>query len=126
LSRQAVEALRELRLLTGTEAWVFPQARKRDKPLSENAILYAIGALGFKGKMTGHGFRAVASTLLHEAGWPKGAIDAQLAHEKADDTDAAYDRSQHLETRRRMMQAYADMLDQLEGATNIVHIRTAA
>jgi integrase len=114
LSRQAVETLRMLRKITESNPLVFPQSRKKEKPISENAILFAIYALGYKDKMTGHGFRAVASTLLHESGWPHGAIEAQLAHEKADATSAAYDRAEYIDTRHAMMQAYADMLDSLE------------
>lgn len=141
LSRQAVEALRELRKVTGGRGWVFPQSRKRDQPLSENAMLYAIWGMGYKDRMTGHGFRAVASTLLHEAGWPHEAIEAQLAHEKSDETSARYNRAEYLKTRREMMQAYADMLDaiektgakavpmrgaRLDGGTNAEHMTTAS
>jgi len=130
LSRQAAALLVGLKARTGNGTLVFPQSRDLLKPISENAILHAISAIGFKGKMTGHGFRAVASTLLHEAHWADGAIEAQLAHEKADAVVAAYDRSQHLDTRRRMMQAYADMLDAIEKETaagsNVVPMRAAA
>lgn len=128
LSRQAVDVLKDLKRITGGRGWVLPQSRKRDKPLSENGILYALSGMGYAGKMTGHGFRAVASTLLHEAGWPHDAIEAQLAHEKADATSAAYDRGQRLEVRRRMMQAYADLLDELEKdrPAEVVQLRRAA
>lgn len=128
LARQAVDVLKDLKRVTGGRGWVLPQSRKRDKPISENAILYALGGMGFASRMTGHGFRAVASTLLHEAGWPHDAIEAQLAHEKADATSAAYDRGQRLEVRRRMMQAYADLLDEIEKdrPAEVVQLRRAA
>lgn len=127
LSKQAVAVLRELRTISGGEL-VFPQSRKRGETISENAILYAIWGMGYKDKMTGHGFRAVASTLLHDAKWQHEAIEAQLAHEQADSTAAAYNRADYMETRRDMMQAYADMLDTLEGvmqATVVPFRRTA-
>lgn len=114
LSSQAVTILKDLKRVTGQEAWVLPQSRKRAKPISENAVLYALAGMGYAGRMTGHGFRAVASTLLHEAGWPHDTIEAQLAHEKPNATVAAYDRSQHLQKRREMMQAYAGMLEDFE------------
>lgn len=115
LSRQAVEILREIKELGSAGSLVLPHERKPDKPLSENAFLYALGALGYKGRMTGHGFRAVASTLLNEAGFPTAMVDAQLAHEKTDDVSRRYNRAEYLDRRRLMLQWYADALDRLQG-----------
>ena len=67
LSRQAVEVLRELRAMAGDSEYILP-GRNRDKPISNNTLLFALYRLGYKGKMTGHGFRAVASSMLNEAG----------------------------------------------------------
>ena len=79
LSRQALAILRELRAIGGGSRYVFP-GRNPDKPISNNTMLFALYRLGYKGKMTGHGFRAVASTILNEAGLPPDVIERQLAH----------------------------------------------
>ena len=79
LSRQSVEALREMRAIGGGSRYVFP-GRNPDKPISNNTMLFALYRLGYKGKMTGHGFRAVASTILNEAGFRGDVIERQLAH----------------------------------------------
>jgi integrase len=116
LAPQVVELLRELRRVNRGEL-VFAQSRKADSPISENTVLYALAGMGYQGRMTGHGFRAVASTMLHEAGWPPGAIEQQLAHSKSDAVVGAYDRSQHLATRRAMMTWYAATLNALRDGT---------
>ena len=114
LSGQAVAALRELREIGGGDGVrVMPHARKSGATLSENAFLYALAGLGYKGRMTGHGFRAVGSTVLHEAGFAHELIEAQLAHEQADDVARRYNRAEYLDRRRAMLQWYADTLDRL-------------
>lgn len=114
LSAQAVAALQELRELgVGDGVRVMPHARKFGATLSENAFLYALAGLGYKGRMTGHGFRAVGSTVLHEAGFAHELIEAQLAHEQADDVARRYNRAEYLDRRRAMLQWYADTLDRL-------------
>jgi integrase len=81
LSRQVVEILREIQPLTGSGRYVFPGNRSVDRPMSENTIVAALRYLGFEqGKMTAHGFRSMASTLLHEMGWNSDVIERQLAH----------------------------------------------
>ncbi len=81
LSRQAVEVLRELQPLTGTGRYVFPGERSYARPMSENTVLGALRRLGYeKGEMTGHGFRSMASTILHELGWASEVVERQLAH----------------------------------------------
>jgi len=83
--------------------------------MSENTILAALRRMGYeKSEMTGHGFRAMASTLLHEQGWPSDVIERQLAHTERNSIKAAYNHAQHLPERRRMMQAWADNLDTLK------------
>ena len=82
--------------------------------MSENTILYALRRIGYaKGEMTGHGFRSMASTLLHELGWKHEAIERQLAHSEPNTVSAAYNFAEHLTERRKMMQAWADYLDDL-------------
>ena len=118
LSRQAVEILRELHPLTGQGRYVFPSARtpRGDRPMSDNAILAALRRLGIgKEEMTGHGFRAMARTILDEVlGFRPDYIEHQLAHVVRDPHGRAYNRTAHLPQRRKMMQAWADYLDQLK------------
>lgn len=116
LSRQAVEVLRELREYTGDGEYLFPHERKREKPMSENAMLYALWSMGYRGRMTGHGFRALGSTILNEAGYRTVVIERALAHEISDKVEAAYNRAEYLEERREMLQWYADKLQTGGGA----------
>jgi integrase len=129
LSRQSVEILRELEPLTNTPIpakpdaprYVFPGARSRERPMSENAVLAALRRMGYsKEEMTGHGFRSMASTLLHERGWNHQAIERQLAHAERNAVSAAYNFAEHLPERRRMMQAWADYLDALKGGAKVI------
>lgn len=112
LSRQALAILEQLRPLTGHQGHVFFNHSTR-KPYSENAFLTALWRMGYKGRMTGHGFRGLASTILHEQGYMHDAIERQLAHTPRDQVSAAYNHAQHLDYRRRMMQEWADYLDTL-------------
>lgn len=116
LSRQAVAILRELHPLTGHARYVFPNPRTDDKPMSGNAVLSAMRYMGIpKEDMTGHGFRAMARTLLHERlKFPAEVIEHQLAHKVADALGAAYNRTRFLDDRKIMMQAWADYLDVLK------------
>ena len=83
--------------------------------MSENAVLAALRRMGYtKEEMTGHGFRSMASTLLHEQGWTHHAIERQLAHAERNQVSAAYNFAEHLPERRKMMQAWADYLDGLK------------
>lgn len=114
LSRQAVAILKEQKAETAhlNTPWVFPsQVRPRD-PMSNNTILFAIGRMGYKGRMTGHGFRALAMSAIKERlGYRHEVVDRQLAHAPANKVDRAYDRAQFLEERTQMMQDWADYLD---------------
>lgn len=129
LSRQAIEILRELEPKTGrgipakpdAPRYLFPGARSRERPMSENAILAALRRMGYpKEEMTGHGFRSMASTLLHEQGWNHQAIERQLAHAERNAVSAAYNYSEHLQVRRNMMQAWADYLDSLKHGADVI------
>jgi integrase len=117
LARQAVEILIDLHLLTGRGEYVFPNGRSRQRPMSENGVLYAIRSLGIdKDEMSGHGFRATARTLLDEVlGFRPELIEHQLAHAVKDPLGRAYNRTHHLDQRREMMQVWADYLDELKG-----------
>lgn len=115
LATQALEILRELQPHTGEGRYVFPGVRSYSRPMSENTINAALRRLGYdKDEMTGHGFRSMASTILHEQGWPHEAIERQLAHAERNKVSAAYNYAEHLPKRREMMQAWADYLDQLK------------
>lgn len=113
LSTQVVSIIEELRVVTGSARYLFPGARSTARPISDNTINAALRRLGYdKTAMTGHGFRHMASTLLHEMGWNKDAIERQLSH-KEPGVAGVYNKSEHLPERRKMMQAWADYLDQL-------------
>lgn len=123
LSRQAVAILRELHPITCHRPYVFESVRP-GRPLSENTMNTALRTMGYSGDMmTPHGFRASASTLLHELGWPPEVIELQLAHAQRSQVAAAYNRSARLEERRRMLQAWADHLDSLRKGAAVVPIR---
>ena len=115
LATQAVEILKELHPLTGNREYVFPSARSPLRPMSNNAILAALRRMGIpKEEMSGHGFRAMARTILDEVlGFRPDIIEHQLAHQVRDPLGRAYNRTAHLEDRRQMMQAWADYLDGL-------------
>lgn len=116
LSAQAVTILRELQPLTGKGRYVFPGARSPKRPMSDNAILAALRRMGFaKDVMSGHGFRAMARTILDEVlHFRPDYIEHQLAHAVHDPNGRAYNRTAHLAERRQMMQAWADYLDELK------------
>ena len=126
LSRQAVATLREIEPLTGRGRYVFPSPRSVQRPLSDNAITAALRRMGYTGaQMSWHGFRAMASTLLNELGFPPDVIELQLAHQERNEVRAAYNRAQRVEERRKMMQTWADYLDGLRAGANVVAFRRA-
>lgn len=117
LSRQAVDLLQKIQHFTGRGRYIFPNPRNKDLPMSENAVNVAIRRMGYgKERMTAHGFRSMASTLLNEAGYRLDVIEAQLAHTSADKIRAIYNRAQYMEERRKLMQDWADMLDSFRAA----------
>lgn len=127
LSSHAVAILHELQPLTGRSKYVFPGARSNQRPMSNNTVNAALRRIGYTGEqMTAHGFRATARTLLAELGWMPDAIERQLAHKASGPLGAAYDRTQFLAERKRMMQAWADYLDGLRTGANVVPIRKAS
>ena len=95
--------------------------------MSENTINAALRSLGFsKDEMTGHGFRSMASTILHEQGWPSDVIERQLAHGERNKVKASYNFAQHLPERRKMMQAWADYLDALKAGGRVIPLHRTA
>lgn len=113
LARQAVKIVKKLKELNGRFGLVFPGANPK-KPMSKNTVLFALYRMGYRGRMTGHGFRAVASTILNEMGVNADVVERQLAHAARNKVRAAYHRSEYLPERRKMMQQWADYLDKLK------------
>ena len=128
LSRQVMEILHELHPLTGGGQYVFPSPRTNTRPMSDNAILAAMRRIGIdKEEMTGHGFRAVARTILDEVlGVRPDYIEHQLAHAVRDPNGRAYNRTAHLPERRKMMQQWADYLDRLKAGAKVIPIKKGA
>lgn len=122
LATQAVMIMRELQPLTGRGEYVFPGIRSPRRPMSENTITAALRALGYDGdSMTGHGFRAMARTILDEVLHVRpDYIEHQLAHAIRDPNGRAYNRTAHLPERRAMMQLWADYLGTLKVGGNVV------
>jgi integrase len=112
LSTQALEVLALLKQLTGDSELVFPGERDPKKPMSNMTILEALKRMGYGGVQTGHGFRGIASTILHEQGWPHEHIELQLAHAPRNAVSAAYNHALYLAPRTKMMQAWSDYLEQ--------------
>jgi integrase len=121
LSFQALDVLKDLQSKTGGGRYVLPSRDKKGF-MSENTILYAIYRMGYHSRMTGHGVRALASTLLNEMGFRPDVIERQLAHEEVNEVRAAYNRAEYLDERKKMMQHWADYLDGcLEKQSNIIN-----
>ncbi len=127
LASQAVAILRELKPLTGRGRYVFSSARSSQRPMSDNAILAAMRRMGIaKDEMSGHGFRAMARTILDEVlSFRPDFIEHQLAHAVRDPNGRAYNRTAHLAERRKMMQAWADYLDKLKNGADVIPILKA-
>jgi integrase len=128
LCRQAIAILRELHPLTGDGRYVFPGARTNSRPMSDNAVLAAMRRMGIsKEAMTGHGFRAVARTILDEVlEFRVDLIEHQLAHAVKDPNGRAYNRTAHLPERRRMMQTWSDYLDKLKTGAEVIPMHRKA
>jgi integrase len=128
LSRQAIGVLREIEKHTAKRGnYVFPSQRGASRPLSDNGVRTALRTMGYdNATMTPHGFRAMARTLLDEAlNYQEKFIEHQLAHALKDTNGRAYNRTSHLAERRKMMQAWADYLDDLKAQTMAGNVITA-
>jgi integrase len=123
LAKQTIEVLEMLRPLSGGSEWLFPGDRDRSKPMSNNTILKGLERMGYKGKMTGHGFRGLASTILHEQGYPHDHIELQLAHAPRNAVSAAYNHALYLEPRAKMMSDWADYLELTQRGVKLMPIR---
>lgn len=125
LSSQALSVLTDLKAITGDKDFIFFSSRSRKRHISNGSILMALRRMGYQRRMTGHGFRTLASTLLNEAGFLPDVIERQLAHEDDDKIRAAYNRAEYFLERKKMMQEYSNLLQRMgrhpEGE-NIIHI----
>lgn len=110
LSIQAIALLKELQELTGSKPFIFHSTSSKSRHISNGTVLMGLRRMGYKNKMTGHGFRTLASTILNEQGYSSDVIERQLAHEDEDKIRAAYNRAEYLPERKKMMQDYADFL----------------
>ncbi len=128
LSTQAIAVLKEIHPLTGSGQYVFPSRNSPLKPMSDNTINASLRRLGFdKNEITGHGFRAMARTMIHEIlHFEPDAIEAQLAHAVPDRLGRAYNRTQHLAERQKMMQKWSDYLDELKTTAKVIPIHQNA
>lgn len=109
LSTQALDLLNELKIMTGNYRYVFPGRNDPNKPMSEASINQVIKRIGYGGKVTGHGFRHMMSTILHEHGFESRWIEMQLAHVDKNSIRGTYNHAVYLEKRRLMMQYYSDL-----------------
>jgi integrase len=123
LSHQSIAILDELKALTGRYDLVFPNQNNLTRPMSENTLLYALYRMGYHQRATVHGFRATASTILHEMGFRADVIERQLAHAERNKVRVAYHRSEYLEDRRKMMQVWADYLDGVMDKATVIPLR---
>ncbi len=127
LSKQAIAILLELRAVTGYSRYAFPSYRTAIRPMSDNAILSALRRMGYaKDEMSGHGFRAMARTILDEVLHVRpDYIEHQLAHAVRDPNGRAYNRTAHLPERRKMMQDWSDYLDKLREGAKVIPFKEA-
>ncbi|MGM7884277.1 tyrosine-type recombinase/integrase [Yersinia enterocolitica] len=121
LSRQVIELFHQLKPISGAYPLVFIGRNDHRKPISKESINQVIEMLGYKGRVTGHGFRHTMSTILHEQGYNSAWIETQLAHVDKNSIRGTYNHAQYLDGRREMLQWYADYMDALEHGENIVH-----
>ncbi|AOJ26387.1 integrase [Burkholderia seminalis] len=121
LSRQALEVLAQLRALNGQHRFVFYSVQGRSH-ISNNTMLYALYRMGYKSRMTGHGFRGLAATALRELSFGRDVVERQMAHAERNQVTAAYVHAEYLPERRRMMQVWGDHLDRLKAGADIFRV----
>jgi integrase len=125
LSRQALGVLKLMRRISGSGDLVFPSPFYPSATLSDGTMNSALARMGYKGSATAHGFRTLFSTSANEAGWKGELIEKQLAHEDRDDVRAAYNRAQYVAERTKLLQWWADRLDELRRGAEVIPLKTA-
>lgn len=125
LSTQALGIFKRLHEITGGRELVFPNANNPKRTMSNNTMIFALYRLGYHSKMTSHGFRGIASTALHEQGFPHAHIELQLAHSEKDKVSSAYNYAEYLEPRAKMLQSWADYLDGIKAGAEVINIKQA-
>ncbi len=123
LCTQAVKILRDLYPVTGQGEYVFPNRNSAGRVISENTVLKIIETIGYKGRMTGHGFRSLARSILGDMGHRWEVLEAMLSHALVNQTAAAYVRTTYFEERRGIMQQWADYLDKVEAGAKVILLR---
>jgi len=114
LSSQSVKILEDMKLFSGPDGFVFPQVRNPQKAMSENTLLYFSNRLGYAGRNTVHGFRTVASTSLHNSErWKHEVVEKQMSHLVGTKVSRAYNKAEHLNKRREMLQWWSNYVDSL-------------
>jgi len=126
LSTQALEIIDQLKPYTGDSKYLFCQQNNKHKPMSENAMLYALYTLGYHGKQTVHGFRHIASTQLNEMGFNGDVVEVQMAHKDTNKIRATYNKAQYLPERTEMMQSWSDYIEAIKKGADVVPINKKA
>jgi integrase len=127
LSKQALVVLKELRAISGESKYLFPgEKRRKETTVRPNELLVGLEAIGYKHTMTGHGFRGLASTILHERGYNHEHIELQLAHTERNAVSAAYNHALYLEPRTKMMKDWANYLEQTQRGVKVLPFRSSA
>jgi len=126
LSIQALEIIEQLKPYTGDSQYMFCQQNNKHKPMSENAMLYALYSLGYHGRQTIHGFRHIASTQLNEMGFKGDIVEAQMAHKDNNKIRATYNKAQYLAERADMMQSWSEYIDSIKNSNNVVPLNKKA
>lgn len=126
MSDQVVAIFTRLKEITGGREFVFPSVKDPKKTMSNNTLLSALKRMGYANRMTGHGFRGVASTILHEQGYPHEHIEIQLAHSERNKVSASYNHAKYLDQRRVMLQDWANYLDAIKAGADVIplHAKT--
>lgn len=124
IPKQGIDLLEKIKKISGNSRFLFP-GRNPDKPISNNTMLFALYRMGYKSKMTGHGFRTVASTVLNESGFRPDVIERQLAHCERNEVRGAYNRAEYLPERKQMMEWWANYIDRLNNEAKFLQQKTA-
>lgn len=126
MSDQVVAIFTRLKEITGGREFVFPSSKHPKKTMSNNTLLSALKRMGYANRMTGHGFRGVASTILHEQGYPHEHIEIQLAHSERNKVSASYNHAKYLDQRRVMLQDWANYLDAIKAGADVIPLHAKA